>query len=164
MKLKAIALTMVLLSTSAYAQIKAGDYLCKADWSGGGKYSAVEKRWTGTQFNPDTQFMLKLEFVLKDKYQETLSPIFQTDYYNIIIGDVNFPDGRYCLSSEGDRDVRSSLSSLIECNLSLFGEEYQFNLDNARYTKVSRVGFIDGEDDQTASTPHIEGGTCTKIE
>jgi len=147
MRMKSIALIAVLLSTSAYAQLKEGSFACIEEWSAGGKFSPSKKRWEGVIFQDKKEFVVKL----------TRTHI---DAYTITITKTGYRTPSAC--AWGDySEMAISDNNTTGCKLD--STEYRFHLETLKFITLDREGFLDGKNNHD-ETPYIAGGTCTKID
>lgn len=155
MKTKAIAVALVLSSTSAYAQqYRGGNFYCVPEWSGGGIYNQSVKRWQAATFriNEEDKFFLKLQFIAKDTEN--------ADHYRVTITNSGSNSPRSCFTDNLLSDVIVDRQGVIRCNRELL--LVKVSMKTNRFLMTYPVGYIDGMDNDSY-TPFMTGGTCTRI-
>jgi hypothetical protein len=156
MKIKTIAITVALLSTTAYAQqYRAGNFHCVPEWSGGGIYNQSVKRWQATSFhiNDEDKFVLQLHFIATDTQNY--------DHYRVTITNAGSNTPRSCFTDNLLSDVTVDGLGVIRCNRDLI--LFKFSMKTNRFLMTYSVGYIDGIDID-GDTPFLTGGTCTRME
>ena len=156
--MRLISLVILFLASTAFAQSKDLAYFCVGEAAGGLWYNQQTKKWEGHSSIPSQKFVLKIKFpgarVRKGASEK------QASDYNITITKTGENTGLPCRANE-TVTVSDLYGIFISCIMS--GNEYQFNLGTNRFLSIYRYGYTNGQDNND-NTPHVEVGTCTKID
>jgi hypothetical protein len=154
-----VALLLLVASIATAEQRRDGSYLCVEEAAGGLFYNANSNKWEGATFRPSGKFILRLKFV--QSRTEILGGVggmsISVDDYQVTKegGDSAVPCDRAHKKTAGLYD------GVLICDATL--HSYKFDFQTNRFLRAYLVGFIDGKDSND-NTPHVAGGTCTKID
>jgi len=159
-----IAALLFLLNTQQLSRAagKDGSYFCASEIEGGITYDSSVKRWRATSFNPNTKFVLKLQFV--KALQEGSRTI---ESYPVTITRAGTKDAQPCyaqtyqLQPAFPGEVRAD-ANFGEFSCSTLYRSYKLNMKQNRFLEIYEEGFVRG--DNNDDTPSIAAGTCTRID
>ena len=134
-------------------------YYCGDEFSGGVFYNATSKRWESTKFRVSDKFVLRLKF-LKSRIDDRLGIEEKVIDYNVTLTTAGTDYSAPCKNYPETIITVGEWSSLLRCHVNL--SEFVFSLKTNRYLRAYLQGYVGGEDNDD-NTPHIAGGTCTKI-
>ena len=159
-------LVLAMPSMALSAEKRDGTYYCTVKFVGGVAYNNVRRQWEGASFEPTGNFVMKLSFRETRKIAIRNLPQ-DRDEYDVTITDEGMPLAKTCSETDGKPSYLvdpprflDEETGLLKCDDGL--TFYRFNLDNKRFIKIYKPGYVDGKDG--GDTPAISGGLCTKIQ
>jgi hypothetical protein len=147
-----------LMIGSALGAGRDSSYFCAEDFVGGLSYDVSQKKWGTAKFRPEAKFVLRLKYI-----RSWIKDDENVDDYNVIITHLGSTYNAECLDfSQSQHEVVSDRKyTNLRCRAN--ESDYIFNLKNSRFLSVYPVGYVEGEDNND-NTPHVSGGTCTKMD
>lgn len=130
-----LLLTVATISYITSSQVSASDnqtYFCVSEAAGGLMFNPTLKAWTGTNFKPQTKWLVKIESGFAKVKQ--------------------FDDSDYISCG------KLSEYGVVSCNIFFGG--FIFNNKTLRFQSTYLIGYVGGEDSND-NTPHIEAGSCS---
>jgi hypothetical protein len=110
------------------------------------------------KFRPESKFVLRLKYI-----KSWVKDDENVDDYSVTITRLGSTYNAECLDfSQSQHGVVSDRKyTYLRCRAN--ESDYTFNLKNSRFLSVYPNGYVEGEDNND-NTPHVSGGTCTKID
>jgi hypothetical protein len=146
------------------AESKDISYYCTKDATGGVRYNEKTKKWEATNFKPDGNFVLKMQYLRSYANKAGFGSSDITEYTVT----VTIAGSKYAAPCSYDyfyahtgREIVPLTNNRLRCDASLV--DYTFDLDSNRFLATYLQGYTDGIDNNE-NTPSISAGTCTKID
>jgi hypothetical protein len=136
-------------------------YFCVEEFSGGLHYDETAKKWRGATFRADTKFILRLKHIRSRTQKDFIGKDEQVQDYDVTITESGSSVAKPCHNYPASKTITLDPSRWLRCSDSV--ERYIFNLNNNRFLSAYLYGYVNGKD-TNEDTPHVGGGTCTKIE
>jgi hypothetical protein len=136
-------------------------YFCVEEFSGGLHYDETAKKWRGATFRANTKFILRLKHVRSRTFKNFFGQNEQVQDYDVSITESGSSVAEPCHNYPASKMITLDSSRWLRCRDG--AERYIFNLNNNRFLSAYLHGYVNGKD-TNADTPHVGGGTCTKIE
>jgi hypothetical protein len=153
-------LCLILAGGPAFSQSKDVAYYCVGDAAGGLWYNEKTKKWEGASFRAEQKFVLKMNFagarIQKGMIEEQVSD------YKVMVTASGQDTGLPCTRNYPNETVTVA-DQYRSFSCTTGAHDYMFNLRTNRFLSIYVHGYVGGKD-SNADTPHVEGGTCTKID
>lgn len=143
----------------------AGTYFCTADAVGGVRYNEIAGDWVSTKFEAVSKYILNISnnSEILDEFNGKVRMTYFIEFSEH--GSGSDLVSVYCRTKSDQLRSINPLANFISqsgftCNAG--GGDLIVDFDTLRFLKSYTWGYVDGVDDNS-NTPHIEIGTCSRI-
>lgn len=143
-----------------------GSYFCTADAVGGVRFNEGTDKWESYRFSAASKYIINISanMEVKDTYDDKVRQTYFITFSEHGSSTDNITTK--CFTNSNQLRELNPISHFISDNgffsCRLWVGELKVSLENGRFLKTYSSGYVDGVNNND-NTPHVEIGTCSKL-